>query len=85
MRAEAKPHVAPYASGPPRDISDEELQFLSNYTGERDLVALRQHVLKVWAEVKAKVSLACALSWCHAQRAKRVYTKFEQSDSLVSI
>ncbi len=72
MEAEAKLHRAPYANGPPRNISDEELQFLSNYTGERDLVALRRHVLKVWAEVKAKVSFACAFSWCPAQRAERV-------------
>ena len=82
MEAGAKPHLAPYASEPPRDISDEELRFLSNYTGEHDLATLRQHVLKVWAEVKEKVSLACALSWCHAQRAKRMCSNFEQSDSL---
>ena len=36
---------APYADLPPRDITDADLQFLSDYTGERDLAALRQHVL----------------------------------------
>ena len=35
---------APYADLPPRDITDADLQFLSDYTGERDLAALRQHV-----------------------------------------
>ncbi|KAK9837326.1 hypothetical protein WJX81_006410 [Elliptochloris bilobata] len=51
---EAKPHKAPYADLPPRDITNEELQFLSDYTGEHDLVALRKHVLHVWHAVKAK-------------------------------
>lgn len=46
---------APYADLPPRDITDADLQFLSDYTGERDLAALRQHVLDVWHAVKAKV------------------------------
>lgn len=49
------PPRAPYADDPPREITDEDLSFLSEYTGERDLAVLRTHVLKVWAAVKAKV------------------------------
>ena len=49
------PPRAPYADDPPREITDEDLSFLSDYTGERDLAVLRRHVLKVWAAVKAKV------------------------------
>ena len=47
-------HRAPYADDAPRELTDEELSFLSDYTGERDLPALRQHVLSVWRDVKAK-------------------------------
>ena len=47
-------HRAPYADDAPRELTDEELSFLSDYTGERDLPALRQHVLSVWHDVKAK-------------------------------
>ena len=54
VAGEAKPH-ADYADDPPRELSDDYLQFLADYTGQRDLAALRQHVLKVWTEVKAKV------------------------------
>ena len=54
-------HRAPYADDAPRELSDEELSFLSGYTDERDLPALRQHVLSVWHDVKAKARLApCA-------------------------
>ena len=45
---------APYADDAPRELTDEELSFLSDYTGERDLPALRQRVLSVWRDVKAK-------------------------------
>ena len=55
---------APYADLPPRDITDADLQFLSDYTGERDLAALRQHVLDVWHAVKAKARRWGARSLC---------------------
>lgn len=45
---------APYADDAPRELTDVDLSFLSDYTGERDLAALRQHVLRVWNDVKAK-------------------------------
>lgn len=32
----------------PRHIDDAELHLLADYTGERDLSKLREHVLAVW-------------------------------------
>ena len=55
---------APYADDAPRELTDEELSFLSEYTGERDLAALRQHVLRVWHDVKAKVRRSGAVCSC---------------------
>ena len=54
---------APYADLPPRDITDTDLHFLSDYTGERDLAALRQHVLDVWHAVKAKARCLCCVGF----------------------
>ena len=55
------PPKAPYADVPPRDLTDADLQFLSDYTGERDFAALRQHVLDVWHAVKAKARCLCCV------------------------
>ena len=38
----------------PRDLSDEDLSFLSEYTGQKDLDKLRAHVVGVWRSVKDK-------------------------------
>lgn len=54
---------APYADLPPRDITDADLQFLSDYTGERNLDALRQHVLEVWHAVEAKACCLCCVGF----------------------
>ena len=55
---------APYADDAPRELTDADLSFLSDYTGERDLAALRQHVLRVWNDVKAKARCSGARSLC---------------------
>ena len=39
----------------PRSLSDEDLAFLSKYTGVKDYDQLRKHVLEVWRSVKAQV------------------------------
>ena len=45
----------PYAvTEEPRSLSDEDLAFLSRYTGVKDLDKLRKHVLEVWRSVKAQ-------------------------------
>lgn len=46
----------PYATPEePRDLSDDDLSLLSQYTGEKDLEKLREHVLTIWRNVKSKV------------------------------
>ena len=46
----------PYpTSEEPNDLTDEDLQFLSLYTGQQDLHLLREHVLEIWRSVKGKV------------------------------
>lgn len=46
----------PYAtSEQPNDLTDEDLQFLSIYTGQKDLGALREHVIRIWRSVKDTV------------------------------
>jgi hypothetical protein len=39
----------------PRKLTDDDLAFLSRYTGEKDLDKLRNHVISVWKSVKSKV------------------------------
>ena len=58
---EAKPA---FADLPPRDLTDADLQFLSDYTGERDFPALRQHVLDVWHAAKAQARCLCCGGFC---------------------
>ena len=38
----------------PRDLPDDDLCFISEYTGEKDLDKLRAHVVAVWRSVKDK-------------------------------
>lgn len=63
----------PYATPEqPRNITDDDLSLLSQYTGEKDLEKLRQHVLTIWRNVKSKVYLSSALLHrqmfpCHAE------------------
>ncbi len=46
----------PYATPEePRNLSDDDLSLLSQYTGEKDLGKLREHVLTIWRNVKSKV------------------------------
>ena len=46
----------PYpTSEEPNDLTDEDLDFLSLYTGQKDLHLLREHVVKIWRSVKAAV------------------------------
>lgn len=44
----ASPAAAAGEEPAPRPIADEELQLLAAYTGETDLVALREHVVALW-------------------------------------
>lgn len=45
----------PYeVSDQPPELSDQDLAFISSYTG-KDLDELRVHVISVWRAVKAKV------------------------------
>lgn len=41
----------------PKHVTDEDLLFLSLYSGQKDLDKLRQHVIKVWRSVKDTVVL----------------------------
>ena len=46
----------PYATPEqPNKLSDYDLQFLSLYTGQKNLDKLRQHVPKVWRSLKDQV------------------------------
>ena len=46
----------PYATPEqPNKLSDDDLHFLSLYTGQKDLDKLREHVLKVWRSLKDQV------------------------------
>ena len=46
----------PYATPEqPKVLSDQDLKFLSHYTGERDLAKLRAHVFAIWRSVKDTV------------------------------
>ncbi len=46
----------PYStSEQPNDLTDEDLHFLSLYTGQKDLHLLREHVIKIWRSVKDTV------------------------------
>ncbi|BDA47220.1 probableBRG0 Methyltransferase adrK [Coccomyxa sp. Obi] len=46
----------PYATPEePRNLSDDDLSLLSQYTGEKDLEKLRAHVLTIWRNVKSKL------------------------------
>ena len=48
----------PYpTSDQPNNLTDEDLQFLSLYTGQKDLHLLREHVIKIWRSVKHTVHL----------------------------
>lgn len=56
--ASSQEHTNPYpyaTPDEPRDISDEDLAYLSRYTGEKDLDKLRAQVITVWKSVKSKV------------------------------
>ena len=51
---ESQPY--PYATPEqPKKLSDQDLKFLSLYTGERDLDKLRAHVFAIWRSVKDTV------------------------------
>lgn len=63
---------APYADDAPRELTDDDLNFLSDYTGERDLAALRQHVLRVWHDVKAKARCTASRRFLAGYRYTRV-------------
>jgi len=39
---------APPKGSEPREISDDELAFISAYTNESDLNSLRQHIISIW-------------------------------------
>ena len=53
---ESQPY--PYATPEqPKELSDQDLKFLSLYTGERDLNKLRAHVFAIWRSVKDTVGL----------------------------
>ena len=46
----------PYpTSEQPNDLTDEDLHFLSLYTGQKNLHLLREHVIKIWRSVKDTV------------------------------
>ena len=51
---ESRPY--PYATPEqPKELSDQDLKFLSLYTGETDLDKLRAHVFAIWRSVKDTV------------------------------
>lgn len=56
----------PYATPEqPNKLSDYDLQFLSLYTGQKDLDKLREHVLKVWRSLKDQVQFILVFTPAH--------------------
>ncbi len=45
----------------PRDLSEQDLAFLSAYTGQKDMQKLQEHVVSVWRSVKAQSWVYCCI------------------------
>ncbi|KAK9820362.1 hypothetical protein WJX72_009444 [[Myrmecia] bisecta] len=50
-----KPAYPYQVTDTPKEVTDADLAFLSQYTGERDLQQLREHVLSIWRASKGSV------------------------------
>ena len=60
MGQQAAPY--PYAvSEEPRELSEQDLAFLSAYTGQKDMQKLQEHVVSVWRTVKAQSWVYCCI------------------------